>query len=168
MSHALANAATDVAYKTIAIDGIDIFYREAGPADAPTVLLLHGWPSSSHMFRDLIPKLADRFHVVAPDYPGFGFSAQPNVREFTYSFDRIAALVNTFIDALGISKLSMYVQDYGGPIGMRLATKRPELIRAIVVQNSNFMSRELPNRSLRFRTTGTIAALRLRPPSARF
>ena len=138
MSHALANAATDVAYKTIAIDGIDIFYREAGPADAPTVLLLHGWPSSSHMFRDLIPKLADRFHVVAPDYPGFGFSAQPNVREFTYSFDRIAALVNTFIDALGISKLSMYVQDYGGPIGMRLATKRPELIRAIVVQNSNF------------------------------
>lgn len=93
MSHALANAATDVAYKTIAIDGIDIFYREAGPADAPTVLLLHGWPSSSHMFRDLIPKLADRFHVVAPDYPGFGFSAQPNVREFTYSFDRIAALV---------------------------------------------------------------------------
>ncbi len=138
MSHALANAATDVAYKTIAIDGIDIFYREAGPADAPTVLLLHGWPSSSHMFRDLIPKLADRFHLVAPDYPGFGFSAQPTVQGFRYSFDSIAALIDKFIDALGIRKLSMYVQDYGGPIGMRIATKRPELIRAIVVQNSNF------------------------------
>jgi pimeloyl-ACP methyl ester carboxylesterase len=88
------------------------------------------------MFRDLIPKLADRFHVVAPDYPGFGYSSQPS--SFTYTFDNIAALIDTFIDALGIEKLSMYVQDYGGPIGMRIATRRPELIRAIVVQNSNF------------------------------
>jgi pimeloyl-ACP methyl ester carboxylesterase len=126
----------DVAYRTIAIDGIDVFYREAGPADGPTVLLLHGWPSSSHMFRDLIPKLADRFHVVAPDYPGFGYSSQPS--SFTYTFDNIAALIDKFIDALGIEKLSMYVQDYGGPIGMRIATRRPDLIRAIVVQNSNF------------------------------
>jgi pimeloyl-ACP methyl ester carboxylesterase len=126
----------DVAYRTIAIDGIDLFYREAGPADGPTVLLLHGWPSSSHMFRDLIPKLADRFHVVAPDYPGFGYSTQPS--SFTYTFDSIASLIDKFIDALGIEKLSMYVQDYGGPIGMRVATRRPELIRAIVVQNSNF------------------------------
>jgi len=133
-----AHTATDVTYRTIAIDGIDIFYREAGPADGPTVLLLHGWPSSSHMFRDLIPKLADRFHLVAPDYPGFGYSAQPNTKDFDYTFDRIAALMDGFIDALGIRKLSLYVQDYGGPVGMRIATKRPELIRAIVVQNSNF------------------------------
>jgi pimeloyl-ACP methyl ester carboxylesterase len=133
-----AHAATDVSYRTIAIDGIDIFYREAGPAGGPTVLLLHGWPSSSHMFRDLIPKLADRFHLVAPDYPGFGYSAQPSTKDFDYTFDHIAALIDKFIDALGIRKVSLYVQDYGGPVGMRIATKRPELIRAIVVQNSNF------------------------------
>jgi pimeloyl-ACP methyl ester carboxylesterase len=129
---------TDVSYRTIAVNGIDIFYREAGPIDGPTVLLLHGWPASSHMFRDLIPKLADRFHLIAPDYPGFGFSSQPSTSEFTYTFDNIANLIDALIDTLGITKLSMYVQDYGGPIGMRIATKRPELIRAIVVQNSNF------------------------------
>jgi len=138
MSPTQTHAAADVAYRTIAIDGIDIFYREAGPADGPTVLLLHGWPSSSHMFRDLIPKLADRFHLVAPDYPGFGYSAQPSTKQFDYTFDRIAALMDQFIDALGLRKVSLYVQDYGGPVGMRIATKRPELIRAIVVQNSNF------------------------------
>jgi pimeloyl-ACP methyl ester carboxylesterase len=131
-------AATDVAYRTIAVDGIDLFYREAGPVDGPTVLLLHGWPASSHMFRDVIPKLADRFHLIAPDYPGFGFSSQPSPRDFTYTFDSLANLIEAFVDALGITKLSMYVHDYGGPIGMRIATKRPELIRAIVVQNSNF------------------------------
>jgi pimeloyl-ACP methyl ester carboxylesterase len=131
-------ATTDVAYRTVAVDGIDLFYREAGPPDGPTVLLLHGWPASSHMFRDLIPKLADRFHVIAPDYPGFGFSSQPSTTDFTYTFDNLANLIDAFIDTLGITKLSMYVQDYGGPIGMRIATKRPELIRAIVVQNANF------------------------------
>ncbi len=129
---------SDVSYRTIAVNGVDLFYREAGPGDGPTVLLLHGWPASSHMFRDLIPKLADRFHVIAPDYPGFGFSSQPAMTEFAYTFDNIANLIEAFIDTLGITKLSMYVQDYGGPIGMRIATKRPELIRAIVVQNSNF------------------------------
>jgi pimeloyl-ACP methyl ester carboxylesterase len=127
-----------VSYRTIAIDGVNIFYREAGAADAPTVLLLHGWPASSHMFRDLMPKLADRFHVIAPDYPGFGHSDQPDPAHFAYTFDGLATLIDHFIDALGITKLSMYVQDYGGPIGLRIATKRPELIRAIVVQNSNF------------------------------
>jgi pimeloyl-ACP methyl ester carboxylesterase len=116
-------ATTDVAYRTVAVDGIDIFYREAGPADGPTVLLLHGWPTSSHMFRDLIPKLADRFRLIAPDYPGFGFSSQPSASEFAYTFDALANVVDGFIDALGITKLSMYVQDYGGPIGMRIATK---------------------------------------------
>jgi pimeloyl-ACP methyl ester carboxylesterase len=138
MSPTPATAPTDVAYRTVTVNGIDLFYREAGPANGPTVLLLHGWPASSHMFRDLIPKLADRFHVIAPDYPGFGFTSQPSTSEFTYTFDNIANLIDAFIDTLGITKLSMYVQDYGGPIGMRIATKRPELIRAIVVQNSNF------------------------------
>jgi pimeloyl-ACP methyl ester carboxylesterase len=138
MSPALPIATTDVSYRTIAVNAIDLFYREAGPVDGPTVVLLHGWPASSHMFRDLIPKLADRFHVVAPDYPGFGFSSQPSTSEFAYTFDNLANLIDAFIDALGITKLSMYVQDYGGPIGMRVATRRPELIRAIVVQNANF------------------------------
>ena len=127
-----------VSYRTANIDGINIFYREAGPADGPTVLLLHGWPSSSHMYRDLIPKLADRFHLIAPDYPGFGYSDAPSTSDFTYTFDNLAVLVEKFIDTLGIQKLAMYVQDYGGPIGLRIATKRPELIRAIVVQNANF------------------------------
>ena len=133
-----SSAATDVAYRTVTVESIEVFYREAGPADGPTVLLLHGWPSSSHMFRDLLPKLADRFHLVAPDYPGFGYTQQPSVEEFDYSFANIATLIEHFIDALGITKASLYVQDYGGPVGMRIATKRPELIRAIVVQNSNF------------------------------
>jgi pimeloyl-ACP methyl ester carboxylesterase len=131
-----AAVAAGVAYRTTAIDGIDLFYREAGPADGPTVLLLHGWPASSHMFRELIPKLADRFHLVAPDYPGFGYSSQPST--WHYTFDNLADLIEKFVDKLGITKLAMYVQDYGGPIGMRLATKRPGLIRAIVVQNANF------------------------------
>jgi pimeloyl-ACP methyl ester carboxylesterase len=130
--------ATDVAYRTLTVDGIELFYREAGPSDGPTVLLLHGWPASSHMFRDLLPKLADRFHLIAPDYPGFGYSAQPSIDAFDYSFANLATLIEHFVDALGITKVSLYVQDYGGPIGMRIATKRPELIRAIVVQNSNF------------------------------
>lgn len=131
-------AAAQVSYRTLNIDGNNVFYREAGPADGPTVLLLHGWPSSSHMFRDLIPKLADRFHLIAPDYPGFGYSDAPSTNEFAYTFDNLASLVEKFIDALGIEKLAMYVQDYGGPIGLRIATKWPELIRAIVVQNANF------------------------------
>lgn len=127
---------TSVKHKNIEIDGINLFYREAGPDDGPTVLLLHGWPSSSHMFRDLIPKLADRFHVIAPDYPGFGYSDAPEPGEYEYTFDNIASLIERFIDRLGITKLSMYVQDYGGPIGFRIASKRPELIRGIVVQNT--------------------------------
>jgi pimeloyl-ACP methyl ester carboxylesterase len=123
-------------FRTIAIDGTNIFYREAGPADGPVVLLLHGWPASSHMFRDLMPKLADRFRLIAPDYPGFGYSDAPAPQAFTYTFDHLAEIVEKFVDALGIAKLSLYVQDYGGPVGFRLAAKRPELIRAIVVQNA--------------------------------
>jgi pimeloyl-ACP methyl ester carboxylesterase len=136
MSQGTPSAPRDVAYRTIAVDGVNIFYREAGPPDGPVVLLLHGWPSSSHMFRDLLPKLADRFHLIAPDYPGFGYSDAPLTSQFTYTFDNFAALVERFVAALGITKLSLYVQDYGGPIGFRLAAKRPDLIRAIVVQNA--------------------------------
>jgi pimeloyl-ACP methyl ester carboxylesterase len=125
-----------VRHKTINIEGVNIFYREAGPADGPTVLLLHGWPSSSHMFRNLMPELADRFHLIAPDYPGFGYSDAPSVDDFDYSFDHLSSVIEKLIDRLGISKVSMYVQDYGGPIGFRIAERRPDLIRAIVVQNA--------------------------------
>lgn len=123
-------------YHTTDVDGVKIFYREAGRADAPVVLLLHGWPSSSHMFRNLITELEDRFHLIAPDYPGFGFSEAPDPSAFAYTFDHYAELIEKFVDRLGITKLSLYVQDYGGPVGFRLAAKRPELIRAIVVQNA--------------------------------
>jgi len=125
-----------VNYRTVAVDGTNIFYREAGPADGPVVLLLHGWPASSHMFRDLMPKLADRFRLIAPDYPGFGYSDAPPPHAFEYTFDHLAEIVEKFVDTLGITKASLYVQDYGGPIGFRIAAKRPELVRAIVVQNA--------------------------------
>jgi pimeloyl-ACP methyl ester carboxylesterase len=126
-----------VSYHTVAIDGVKVFYREAGPKNAPTVLLLHGFPTSSHMFRNLIPKLADRYHVIAPDYPGYGQSDQPAMDKFTYSFDNLAAVVDKFTTQIGLTKYAMYVQDYGAPIGYRLASSHPEKISAIVVQNGN-------------------------------
>jgi pimeloyl-ACP methyl ester carboxylesterase len=126
-----------VHYRSVAVDGLDIFYREAGPSDAQTLLLLHGFPSSSHMFRDLIPLLADRYHLVAPDYPGFGYSSTPSVEEFTYTFDHLCDVVEHFTDAVGLSKYALYLQDYGGPIGFRLATRRPERVTALIVQNAN-------------------------------
>jgi len=125
-----------VEYKRIEIDGTVIAYREAGPKDGPTVLLLHGWPSSSHMFRDLIPKLSDRFHLIAPDYPGFGHSDAPSPKHFNYTFDNLSVVIEKLIAKLGIEKVSMYVHDYGGPIGFRIASRNPNLIRAIVVQNA--------------------------------
>jgi pimeloyl-ACP methyl ester carboxylesterase len=125
-----------VEYNQIEIDGTVLAYREAGPKDGPTVLLLHGFPSSSHMFRDLIPKLSDRFHLIAPDYPGFGYSAAPSPATFEYTFDNLSHLVEKLLDKLAMNKVSLYVHDYGGPIGFRLANRRPELIRAIVVQNA--------------------------------
>lgn len=128
---------TAVSYHTVAVDGVKIFYREAGPKNAPTVLLLHGFPTSSHMFRNLIPKLADRYHVIAPDYPGYGQSDQPAMDKFTYSFDNLAAVVDKFTTQIGLTKYAMYVQDYGAPIGYRLASAHPEKISAIVVQNGN-------------------------------
>jgi pimeloyl-ACP methyl ester carboxylesterase len=135
----------DVAYRTVKIEGQDIFYREAGPKDAPTILLLHGFPSSSHMFRNLIPALAAKFHVVAPDYPGFGQSSAPSVEGFDYSFDHLAAIVEQFTEALELTKYSLYVQDYGAPVGYRLASKHPGRIQGLVVQNGNAYEEGLDN-----------------------
>jgi pimeloyl-ACP methyl ester carboxylesterase len=119
------------------VAGLEIFYREAGPRDAPTILLLHGFPTSSHMFRDLIPLLSDTFHLVAPDYPGFGNSATPGLAEFEYTFDRLADVMEGFVESLGLQQYTMYVQDFGGPVGFRLAARRPERVAALVVQNAN-------------------------------
>lgn len=125
------------AHKTININGVDVFYREAGPVDAPTILLLHGFPTSSHMFRNLIPALADRFHLLAPDYPGFGNSEQPPLDEFDYTFDGLAKLMEGFIKAKGVEQYSVYLMDYGAPVGFRLAANNPENVQALIVQNGN-------------------------------
>ncbi len=132
-----AEGFSGVRYKTATIDGLDIFYREAGNPEHPTILLLHGFPTSSHMFRNLIPELADEFHLVAPDYPGYGFSAMPRVDEFEYSFDNVAKIVDKFIDALALDKYSLYLMDYGAPVGFRVATHRPEKVETLIIQNGN-------------------------------
>lgn len=130
-------SSTPVLHKTIDIEGLNIFYREAGSEDAPTILLLHGFPTSSHMFRNLIPVLADSFHLVAPDYPGFGASSMPLVNEFEYSFDKLAEVMEKFVTQLGLGKYFLYVMDYGAPVGFRLATKHPEQVLGLIVQNGN-------------------------------
>lgn len=124
---------TAIAYRTLDVDGLELFYREAGDASAPKLLLLHGFPSSSHMFRDLIPRLADRFHIVAPDLPGFGRSADPK----TNSFDSIADTIDRFTELVGFDRFAVYVFDYGAPTGFRLAVRHPERITAIISQNGN-------------------------------
>jgi len=124
-------------HKTINVDGLKIFYREAGPKDAPSILLLHGFPTSSHMFRNLIPQLSDRFHVVAPDYPGYGNSSMPTVDEFDYSFDNLAKVMEHFIQKVGLTKYSLYLMDYGAPVGFRLAASHPERIENLIIQNGN-------------------------------
>ena len=124
-------------FKTVKVDGLDIFYREAGDKNKPTILLLHGFPSSSHMYRDLINDLSADYHLIAPDYPGFGQSSSPSPSAYNYSFDNLALTINHFIDALELKKFSLYVQDYGGPVGFRIAAQRPELIQALIVQNAN-------------------------------
>lgn len=134
-----------VAYRTVKIEGLDIFYREAGPKDAPTLLLLHGFPASSHMFRNLFPALADEFHVVAPDYPGFGYSSAPPVETFDYTFDHLAAVIEKFTETIGLKKYTLYVQDYGAPVGYRLAVKHPERVTGLVVQNGNAYDEGLDN-----------------------
>lgn len=126
-----------VAYRTIKIDGLDIFYREAGSPANPTVLLLHGFPTSSQMFRNLMPQLADRYHVVAPDYPGYGYSSAPSVDKFEYTFDNLANVVDQFTQALKLKSYSLYVMDYGAPVGYRLAVKYPQRVQALIVQNGN-------------------------------
>jgi pimeloyl-ACP methyl ester carboxylesterase len=133
-------------HKYVKVDGLDIFYREAGPKDAPTILLLHGFPTSSHMFRNLITALSDRFHMVAPDYPGYGNSSMPSLKEFDYTFDRIADVMDKFIALVGLEKYSLYLQDYGAPVGYRIAAKHPERVQALIVQNGNAYEEGLDNK----------------------
>jgi pimeloyl-ACP methyl ester carboxylesterase len=123
-------------YRTTQIDGLPIFYREAGPKDGPTLLMLHGLPSSSRMFEPLFARLSDRYHLVAPDYPGFGHSAWPDPKGFEYTFDHCAEIMNHFAEALGLSRYTLYLQDYGGPVGFRMALTRPDRIEALIVQNA--------------------------------
>ena len=126
-----------VRHRTVAVDGLEVFYREAGPPAAPAVLLLHGFPTSSHMYRALIPRLADRYHVIAPDLPGFGFSSAPPRPAFTYTFERLADAIDRFTDVVALKRFAIYVFDYGAPVGFRLATRHPDRITAIVSQNGN-------------------------------
>jgi pimeloyl-ACP methyl ester carboxylesterase len=124
-------------YRKAQVDGLSLFYREAGPEGAPTVVLLHGFPSSSHMYRNLIPLLATQYHVIAPDYPGFGYSDAPPADEFGYTFDHLAKIVDQFLEQKGIDTYSIYIQDYGSPVGFRLATAHPERVQAVISQNGN-------------------------------
>jgi pimeloyl-ACP methyl ester carboxylesterase len=124
-------------YRMASVDGIGLFYREAGPTDAPVIVLLHGFPTSSHMFRNLIPELAARYHVIAPDYPAFGQSSAPDRRTFRYGFARYAELIDGLLSQLGAHRYALYVQDYGAPVGYRLALRHPERVSALVIQNGN-------------------------------
>ena len=128
---------TTINYRTTDVEGLKVFYREAGRADAPMLLLLHGFPSAGHMFRDLIPQLADRFHVIAPDLPGFGQSDMPERTKFSYTFDHIAGAIDRFTEVIGLGRFAIYVFDYGAPTGFRLAVRHPERITAIISQNGN-------------------------------
>ena len=128
---------TPVTYRSIDVNGLRVFYRESGPSDAPKLLLLHGYPSASHMFRELIPQLADRFHVVAPDLIGFGQSDIPSRDTFTYTFEALTDVLEGFTDAVGFDRYALYIFDYGAPTGLRLAVRRPERVTAIVTQNGN-------------------------------
>jgi pimeloyl-ACP methyl ester carboxylesterase len=128
---------TAIKYRSADVDGLKVFYREAGAADAPALLLLHGFPSASHMFRDLIPLLADRFHIVAPDLPGFGQSDMPARSKFAYTFDHVADVIDRFTEVVGLERFGVYVFDYGAPTGFRIAVKHPDRITAIISQNGN-------------------------------
>jgi pimeloyl-ACP methyl ester carboxylesterase len=126
-----------VSFHTVEADGVRVFYREAGPADAPVLLLLHGYPTSSHMFRELIPRMATSYRVIAPDLPGFGFTTVPAERNYMYSFDALARTAEAFVDTRGLKKYALYIFDYGAPVGLRLAVAHPERVTAIVSQNGN-------------------------------
>jgi len=123
-------------YRTAQVDGLSMFYREAGPKDAPTLLLLHGFPSSSRMFEPLFARLSDRFHLVAPDYPGFGHSDWPDPKRFDYTFDHIASVIDFFTQAMSLSHYTLYMQDYGGPVGFRVVLAHPERVQALIIQNA--------------------------------
>jgi pimeloyl-ACP methyl ester carboxylesterase len=123
-------------YRTVKVNGLNIFYREAGPKDAPTILLLHGLPSSSRMFQPLLTRLSDSYHLVAPDYPGFGHTDWPDPKQFAYTFDHIASVMNGFTEVLGLSRYTLYMQDYGGPVGFRMALAHPDRVQALIVQDA--------------------------------
>src|SRR6516225_487141 len=132
-----AESITITRYRTVDVDGLKLFYRESGASEAPALLLLHGFPTSSHMYRDLIPALADRYHVVAPDLPGFGFTEAPERKRFKYSFEHLAEVIERFTEAVGLDRYALYVFDYGAPVGFRLAIRHPERITAVISQNGN-------------------------------
>ena len=140
-----AESLSDVKYKTVTVGDQEIFYREAGDPQNPTILLLHGFPTSSHMFRELIPELSEQFHLVAPDYPGFGQSSMPAVNEFDYTFDNLANVVDQFIDTVGLDNYSLYLMDYGAPVGFRIATKYPERVESLIIQNGNAYDEGIDN-----------------------
>ena len=128
---------TGTLYKTVTIDGLSIFYREAGESINPKILLLHGWPSSSHQYRNLIPVLAENFHVIAPDYPGFGNSDMPSTKEFNYTFDRLSETIEDLLRTIGFTHFGLYMQDYGGPVGFRIISRHPDWLEWLIIQNSN-------------------------------
>jgi pimeloyl-ACP methyl ester carboxylesterase len=130
-------SAKTVSYKTLSVDSINIAYREAGHPSSPKLVLLHGFPSSSHQYRNLIPALADTFHVIAPDYPGFGNSDTPDPATFSYTFDNFASIVDRFLELKGFTKYGLFVQDYGGPVGFRILTKKPDVLEWLIIQNTN-------------------------------
>jgi len=132
-------------YRTTEIDGLNIFYREAGDNNRPVLILLHGFPASSFMFRDLIERLSDQFHIFAPDYPGFGYSDAPSTETFAYTFERLADIVEKFTVKLGLDNYALYMQDFGGPVGFRLACRHPEKVSFLVVQNANAYEEGLPD-----------------------
>src|ERR1700722_10019225 len=125
------------AYRSASVNGVNVFYREAGAPDTPAVLLLHGFPTSSHMFRELIPRLAESYHIIAPDLPGFGFSDAPDRSQFRYTFENLATIIGAFTEAIGLRRFAIYVFDYGAPVGFRLALAHPDRITAIISQNGN-------------------------------
>ena len=130
-------SSTSTVYRTLSVDGVNIAYREAGDANNPKLVLLHGWPASSHQYRDLIPILSSRFHVIAPDYPGFGNSDGPDPSRFAYTFDKLADITEQFLKKKGFQRFGMFIQDYGGPVGFRIVTRNPTLLEWLIIQNTN-------------------------------
>ena len=130
-------ASADTSYKTLKVNDLNVFYREAGNKNAPALLLLHGFPTSSHMYRNLMAELSDSYYLLAPDFPGFGNSDQPSMEDYDYTFDNLAATVEGFLDALGVTKYSIYLMDYGAPVGFRIAAKHPERVETLIIQNGN-------------------------------